>query len=109
MNMLNKKIKCNRIKPKAKKLPQYLKWLHEVKMPECFVCGSFLGVQMHHIKRSSSDYRDDTKIIPLCHEHHLGVTFSAHGTPKDFRDEYPIYMQLEYGEVLYQEFKRIGI
>ena len=105
MNILNKKIKHNRIKPKAPKEPKYLQWLHKVKMPECFVCGISCGIEMHHIKRSSSDYRDDSKVIPLCHEHHLGVTFSAHGTPKKWREIYPISVQLEYAEKLYKDYK----
>lgn len=104
--MLTKKqqTKRNRLKPKAHKEPQYLKWLHEVRQPSCFVCNTFIGIQIHHIKEHSSDLRDDDKVIPLCYEHHLGNEFSVHGTARKFREEYPIEMQLEYAEELYNEY-----
>jgi len=98
-------VKHNRIKPKPKKQPKFLKWLHEVRQPPCFVCGISVGIQAHHVKEGSSDYRDDTKVIPLCHEHHLGVNFSAHGTPKAFREEYPIRYQEMIAEELFREYE----
>ena len=102
--MLNKKFNHKRLKPKPKKEPDYLRWLHEVKQPTCFVCNIAVGIQMHHIKRYSSDYRDDTKIIPLCYNHHLGNELSPHGTPNRFRELFPIEQQLEYAERLWDEY-----
>ena len=103
--MLHKKVTHKKLRPKAKKEPEYLAYLHNVKMPSCFVCNISNGIEMHHCKEASSDYRDDTKVIPLCHNHHLGNEFSAHGTPRDFRSVHPIWEQLEYANELYKEYK----
>ena len=105
--MLSKKqqTKSNRLKPTAHKEPEYMKWLHEVKQPCCFVCGTMLGIQIHHVKRHSNDLRNDNEVIPLCVNHHTGVEFSPHGTPNDWREVYSMTDQLEVAKELYEEYK----
>ena len=107
--MLNKKIKHGRIKPQAHKEPDFLRWLHEVKQPPCFICGGYNKIELHHIKRYSSDKRDDRHVIPLCGEscHRNGTELSAHSTPKKFRDKYPMSEQLKYAKELYEEYKAV--
>jgi len=70
------------------------------------VCNTRAGIQLHHVKESSSDNRNDNEVIPLCYNHHLGNDFSAHGTPRAFRMEYPIENQLEYASRLYSSYER---
>lgn len=105
--MLTKKaqVSSNRLKPKPFKDPKYLSWLHESEQPSCFVCNINTGVQMHHVKEYSSDHRDDRYIIPLCHNHHLGNELSPHGTPVEFRQVFPMRMQLEFADELYRRYK----
>ena len=96
--------KSNRLKPKAYKDKKYLSWLHNVKQPCCYVCNIHIGIQIHHVKERSSDLRNDNEVIPLCYNHHLGNDFSVHGTPKEFREQYPTEEQLKYAETLYMEY-----
>ncbi len=46
-------------------------------------------------------------VIPLCGvEHHrLGTELSAHGTPKKFREVFPVQSQRNYATILYNEYK----
>ena len=106
-NMLNKKIKHNRLKPKNKKLPKYLSYLHTQDLA-CFICGERNEIELHHIKEASSDEKDDSKVIPLCGNecHRLGLIISAHGTPKLFREKYPIAVQIEFADKLYLEYQK---
>ena len=94
-----------RVKPKAHKEAKYLNWFHEVLRPPCFVCNVSVGIQAHHVKEGSSDKRNDNQIIPLCYNHHLGNEFSVHGTPREFREAYPIKEQLKHAETLYERYK----
>lgn len=94
------------IKPKVFKDKEYLRWLHEVEQPCCLVCKSYVGVQMHHVKESSSDKRNDNEVIPLCYNHHLGEEFSVHGTARKFKQEYPLEYQLFVADSLYFKYKR---
>lgn len=105
INMLKKKITAQRLKPKAIKIPKYLKWLHEVEQPECFVCHLSSGIQLHHVKRYSSDNRDDDKVIPLCYDHHLGTEFSVHNNSVEFREIYTMEEQLASAKELYTKYK----
>ena len=105
-NMLNKKVSHKKLRPDAPKEPKYLNYLHEIKQPVCFVCSISLGIQIHHIKENSSDYRDDTKVIPLCFEHHHGTELSPHGNPKAWRYSFTMEEQLESAEKLYTEYKK---
>lgn len=41
---------------------------------KCFVCGTTLEVEPHHIrkvKKSNSQYGDESNIVMLCHKHHV--------------------------------------
>jgi hypothetical protein len=106
--MLNKKVKHNRLRPKAPKEPKYLSWLHNQSDIFCFACGKQNKLECHHIKQFSTDVKDDRKIIMLCGEecHRNGAILSAHGTPKMFREAYPIEVQLENAEKLYNQYKK---
>ena len=97
----------SRLKPKIKKDPAYLSWLHNVHQPRCFVCGSFCGIELHHVKKTSSDEKDDHCVIPLCGDscHRIGTIMSAHDTPVKFRAEYPIEVQKKFADNLYQQYK----
>lgn len=112
--MLSKKeqTKSNRLKPKyssknKKKITsedktylQYLQCLDE----KCIVCGSY-SIEWHHVKKNSVDKKDHTKLIPLCPMHHrLSNDFSAHGTPKKFKEKYPIEAQNQIAEKFYNDF-----
>lgn len=94
------------IKEKVFKDREYMRWLHEVEQPSCIVCGTYYGIQIHHVKESSSDKRNDNEVIPLCYEHHLGNEFSAHGTSKKFKEEYPVDYQLYVADKLYLKYKK---
>lgn len=104
--MLSKKQQTysNRLKPKAKKEPKYLSWLHQIEQPPCFVCNTIAGIQMHHVKEHSTDARIDSQIIPLCQNHHLGNDFSVHMTPKAFKETYDMKTQLKYADDLYRRY-----
>jgi hypothetical protein len=100
--------KC-RLKESVIKDPDFLRWLHEEKKPVCMVCGkrnSQDPIELHHVKRCSSDPKNDTQVIPLCgNEHHrLGMSLSAHGTPRYFREIFSIDFQKEYANELYDEY-----
>ena len=82
----------------------YLQWLQS-QDAKCFSCGASNGIEWHHVKRSSVDKKDHTRLIPLCGVscHRLGK-FSAHNNPKWFRETFPIEQQLEVGEKYYERF-----
>jgi len=107
--MLSKKVTHKRLKPKAKKLPEYLSWLHNQGDIVCFSCGKQNGLEAHHVKEFSSDERDDSKIIMLCGEecHRNGMKLSPHGSPKTWRKIYPFNMQLDYAAELYRRYKEM--
>jgi len=96
-----------RLKPKAKKLPKYLKWFHEVEQPPCFVCGTFLGIEAHHNKENSTDERIDDEILPLCHEHHHGNKLSPHGTPREWKQVYTKKIRREFSRELFRRYKEM--
>ena len=91
---------------------EYLDWLHEEEQGysyPCFVCGknsSSDTTEWHHIKEGSGDKKDHKRQIPLCgNEHHrLGTVLSAHGTPRKFRETYPMEMQYKYADKIYSDF-----
>lgn len=103
--MLTKKqqLKWNK-PPKVIKDKKFLEWCKSKALP-CFVCGKTTQTELHHIKKHSSDFKDDTKIIVLCGvEHHRLGTPSPHNTPRLFRELYPIEMQLKVAEHLYNKY-----
>lgn len=106
--MLSKKKQTshNRIKQKPMACKHFMAWVHNVCRPKCFACGGNDSMELHHIKKSSSDLKDDSKVLPLCGNkcHRLGTELSAHGTPKKFREVFPIAVQLAYAEKLYEQY-----
>ena len=96
-----------KLRPKPQKDLAYLSWLHNVEQPCCMVCNIQVGINMHHVKENSTDYRDDSKIIPLCYSHHLGNELSPHGTPSVFRKIYPMEQQLEFANELFRRYKEM--
>lgn len=106
--------KC-RLKPDNERIKDvmFMAWVHKVHKPKCYVCGrqyTDAGLNytaLHHIKEHSSDVKNDHNIIPLCNETcHLGRTghVSPHGTPKEFREKYPIEDQRLYSAKMYSEY-----
>ena len=92
--------------PQKHKNNNYLAWLHNQSLT-CMSCGKQNGIELHHVKRYSSDPKDDRKVIPLCGVecHRLGTVLSAHGTPVKFREEYPMEYQEAYAQKLYSLYK----
>lgn len=102
----NKKPKVKRVsknKPTAHE-KEYLEWLQEQDV-ECFACNESNNIEWHHVKRSSSDKKIHTSLIPLCGDkcHRLG-RFSAHGNPSWFRNEFPMDKQKEHADTFYYQF-----
>ena len=103
----------NRIKPKysnknkkpiATEDSEYLQWL-QTQQYQCFVCGTYENIEMHHIKKHSNDKKNHKELIPLCVMHHrLSNELSAHNTPTKFRELYPIKKQREYARTLYNNY-----
>ena len=73
----------------------------------CVVCASG-PVEFHHIKRDSTDKKDHKRLWPLCREHHTGSAgFSAHGTPKKWREEYPMAVQNAIADKMYNNYLEV--
>jgi hypothetical protein len=83
----------------------YMEWFSKQSF-QCFVCGTFVGVQGHHIKERSTAPKIDENLLPLCVEHHLGSTLSPHGTPNLFREFYPYDLQVECSKVYYKKYQK---
>ena len=84
---------------------KYLAYLHS-QPQKCFVCGGSNKIELHHVKLTSSDLKDDRLVIPLCgEEHHRNGELTPHGNPKRWRETYPIEVQREYAQKLYNEYK----
>ena len=99
-----------RPKPSAKNKPKitadeklYLEWLQEQSEP-CFHCGSYKSIEWHHIKEYSTDKKDHAALIPLCTQHHTGTRMSPHGTPKQFRERYPMEVQRWQAAIYYNKY-----
>ena len=99
----SEQLKSKRIKPEPVKDRDYLQWLKDRVIP-CEICGVRI-TEMHHIKRNSSDLKDDTKMLSLCPEHHRGSILSPHGTPNKFREVLSIFEQLQISQVYYEQYK----
>lgn len=91
--------------PKILRDRKYLDWLKSQPL-KCFSCGQQNGIELHHVKKSSSQYKNDHQVIPLCGIkcHRLG-DLSPHGNAKAWRETYSYEMQLDYAEKIYQEYK----
>lgn len=84
----------------------YLQWLQLLDVP-CFCCGEYgNGIEWHHVKKYSTDKKDHTSLIPLCGVkcHRTGTDLSAHGTPKKFREMFPIELQREAAGKFYEQY-----
>lgn len=81
----------------------YLSWFALQSLP-CIVCGTYSNIQGHHCKERSTDKKIHTQLIPLCVEHHLGNKISPHGTPRLFREKYPIEAQRTIAFVIYNKY-----
>jgi len=117
MNMLNKKVTHNRLKPKPSSKNKktittedkdYLEWLQNSVFP-CMVCGNIDHndpIEWHHIKNNSTDKKNHKRLVPLCGKkcHRLGTELSAHSTPKLFRETYPIELQEKYADGIYRRY-----
>ena len=105
--MLSKKMQTssNRLKPEIVKDRKYLSWLHESGQ-SCMICNVEIGLEAHHVKRDSTDKRSDDSCLILCWEHHHGTELSPHGTPKLFREMYPIEWQKNEANKLYNQYKK---
>jgi len=90
----------------SKEDKSYLKWFSNQDIP-CFVCGTLLNVDGHHIKRDSTSRKDHTKLLPLCKYHHtaLDSTLSPHTTSKLWRDTYSMKAQEVAALKIYLRFK----
>ena len=118
MNMLDKKIKSNRIKPKysgknkkviSKEDKGHLEWLQTTDYG-CLVCGNLSNREWHHVKEHSTDKKNHKRLIPLCCMHHrLSNEFSAHGTPSLFRKTYPMEVQNALADKIYQIYAHLSI
>ena len=79
---------------------------YRIRTAKCQNCGNESKLEAHHIKLSSSDVKDDTKVLMLCGEecHRNGMKLSPHSTPRAWRQTYPIQMQLDYAYELYRRY-----
>jgi len=101
--MLSKKINHGRIKPKAYKDKNYLSYMHN-SGKTCLVCGSN-NIELHHVKTKILTDRDDSRIVPLCPNHHRGK-YSPHGFDlKQFYEDYPLDYLLKESKRHYDEYK----
>ena len=97
--------KKNILKKKSQNLSKdekdYLDWLQNQSYV-CFVCGQQNGIEWHHVKKFSSDKKNHFRLIPLCFMHHrISNELSAHGTPRKFRDLYPLDIQNIFANNIY--------
>ncbi len=88
---------------RAVKDTAYLNWFAKQAFP-CYECNAYEGVEGHHIKRDSTDRKDDTLLLPLCYKHHHGTGLSPHGTPKKWRARYPYDVQVKSANTLYDQY-----
>ena len=89
-----------RIKPKPKRDKKYLDWFARQNFT-CCICSDTPAFG-HHVKEFSSDLKNDHLMLPLCLSCHTGNKFSAHGTPRLFRQEYNIIDQ-KFDAIKYYE------
>ncbi len=94
--------KNGRLKPEVYKNKKYLNHMHN-SGKTCVVCGK-RDIELHHIKTKSNTDRDDSKIVPLCVEHHRGK-YSPHGfDSSEFYEQYSKEMLLELAEEFFNEY-----
>jgi hypothetical protein len=81
----------------------YIQWLRNQQL-QCLICGSN-EVELHHIKRSSTDKKNHKQLLPLCREHHTGSSISPHGAKKQFFEIYPFESQVIIADKLYENYE----
>jgi len=82
----------------------YLNWLHNVNSFSCLVCNNHI-VEWHHVKRDSTCRKNHKRLIPLCQKHHtVSLDFSAHGTPKKWRETYSMGFQNDLADMIYRKY-----
>jgi len=92
------------LKEKPVKCKEYLDWFHNQGFC-CLICGNS-QIEAHHIKNTSSDIKDDRYLLPLCEFHHkYSDHMSPHGSPKKWREAYPMDVQMAISTKLYERFK----
>jgi hypothetical protein len=102
LKMLHKKITHKLIKPKAYKNKDYLNYMHN-SGNACIICF-YPNIELHHLKDRIILGRDDSKVVPLCPEHHRGK-YSPHGAnSKEFYEECPKEWLLQIAEEFYEEY-----
>lgn len=93
------------LKPKVYKNKAYLEFLHNGEN-SCVVCGS-REIELHHIKTKIQTDRDDSKVIPLCSEHHRGK-YSPHGfDSSSFYEQSSKELLLEWSEEFFNEYLEV--
>ena len=103
----SKPMKQTKMKPKrttTDEESEYLNWQKEQEHT-CFVCGTGMGIELHHVRRDSTSKKSHFRIIPLCFNHHTAGDFSAHKSPKKFREKYSMDIQEAYADSLYEEYE----
>lgn len=99
--------KKTRINKKSKKSlasnedREYLQASKEQEL-SCWVCGCFAH-DRHHVKEFSSDKKNHKQVLPLCKEHHIGKELSPHGTPRKWREKFPIEFQRQEADRYYAD------
>ncbi len=87
---------------------KFLRVLKGMDLP-CFVCGKHGSIELHHIKEASGDTKNHRRVLPLCGDtcHRLGLELSAHGTPKKFREIFPMEMQYKFADKLFESVEEV--
>ena len=80
----------------------YIQWSKSQEM-SCFVCGRFAD-DRHHVKFKSTDKKNHKRLLPLCREHHTGSELSPHGTPRLWREFFPMAVQNDFADKLYAKW-----
>jgi len=80
----------------------YIKWARKEPL-KCLICNSS-NIQLHHVKKSSTDKKNHKRLLPLCQEHHVGNKISPHGAKKEFFDLYSFEKQCIIADKLYIKY-----
>jgi len=94
------------LKPKPYKNKAFLEYMHN-SGKSCVIYGKRY-IELHHIRTKSQTNRDDSKIVPLCVEHHRGK-FAPHGFySSSFYEQYPKELLLQWAEEFFNEFMEVA-
>ena len=104
---LSKKAQTSRkepLKQNQTKDSAFLSWMHSQGYG-CIVCNN-PQIELHHVKEHSSDVKNDHEVLTLCEFHHKYSNYlSPHGSPKKWREVYPIEVQRAMAQKYYEEYK----